>query len=135
MRRRYGREKVSLTLVLAAVAAHGDASSGELASLITRAVGCSERTVKDAFAVLRRGGYITAERDEDDQRRRRLRLTERGALLVLHPHGALILRHARRLFTTCPSRVVVNSRRASSEGERTEQLLRSESILLSLEHP
>jgi hypothetical protein len=29
----------------------------------------------------------------------------------------------------------VSSRRASSERERTEQLLRSESILLSLEHP
>jgi len=98
-------------------------------------VGCSERTVKDAFAVLRRGGYITAERDEGDQRRRCLRLTERGVLLVLHPHGALTLRLARRLFTTCPSRAVVRSRRASSERERTEQLLRSESILLSLQHP
>ena len=41
--------------------------------------------------------------DPDDKRRKSYRLTRFGERLLGHPEGGRLLRHARKLFTSCPS--------------------------------
>lgn len=130
MNRRYAREKVDLWLVLALVALRGELRSGEHVALLAQEFDCSERAVKDALAVLRRGGYIDAVRDGRDRRERRLHVTDGGAQLVTASYGWIVLRFARRLFTTCPSGAIGSEQAASSEHERLERLRRAEALLV-----
>jgi len=131
--RKYAREKVDLGLVLAVIAAGLNMGSCEFVATLAHHFNCSERAANDALAVLRRGGYVDAERDERDGRRRRFLVTERGARLAFAPYGWLILRLARRLFTTCPSPGVATAQRALSEQQRQERLVHAEARLLGSE--
>ena len=132
-RRIYGREKVDLGLVLACIVAGVDVASGEFVVAMAHHFDCSERAVNDALAVLRRGGYVYFERDERDRRRRRLRVTRRGARLVSVPKGWVILRLARRLFTTCASPSGAVFRNRLSDQERHKRLAHAEAALLGVE--
>ena len=132
-RRIYGREKVDLGVVLASIAAGVDVGSGEFVVALAHYFDCSERAVKDALAVLRRGGYVYVERDERDGRRHRLRVTRRGARLASAQHGWLILRLARRLFTTCASHAGAASETRLSYHERQRRLAHAEAVLLDME--
>jgi DNA-binding MarR family transcriptional regulator len=132
MARQYGREKVDLWLALGLVAGEEGQRYGVLVRGLCVGFGCSERTAKDAVAILRRGGYLELDRDLADRRRRRYRLNERGRELLVHPNGWLVLRFARRLFTSCPSRRVARWRRALlAAGGPDRQLERVERSLLT----
>lgn len=129
-RRTYGSEKVDLGLLLAAIAARGAVRPGELVTTAARYFNCSERTVRDAIAVLRRSGYVDIEKDDDDLRRRQLMATERGVRLASNPFGWAILRLARRLFTTCASPGVGTFQAGLAYAERHERLAYAEAILV-----
>ncbi|HEX5582347.1 hypothetical protein [Gaiella sp.] len=129
MRRKYTREKVDLWLVLALVTVSGDLRSGEHVALLAQEFDCSGRAVKDALAVLRQGGYIEAVREGDDRRQRRLRITDQGRHMLTAPYGWIVLRFARRLFTTCPSRGIRSEHTASTEQECLARLRRAEAVL------
>ena len=124
----FNPQKVDLRLVL--IAAATGMGSGELTVLLAQHFGCSERAIKDGFTVLRRGGYVVAVVDERDRRRRVLEVTARGARVALSPYGGVILRLARRLFTTCPSPAVADFQRSLSESQRAVRLARAETALL-----
>lgn len=116
MARQYGREKVDLWLALSLIAGEEGQPYGVLVRDLCAGFGCSERAAKDAVAILRRGCYLEPERDESDQRRRCYRLNDRGRELLAHPNGWLILRFARKLFTSCPSPRVARWRGNLSAG-------------------
>jgi DNA-binding MarR family transcriptional regulator len=112
MARQYGPEKVDLWLALSLLAGVEGQRYGLLVRDLRAGFGCSERTAKDAVAILRRGCYLDLDRDEADGRGRCYRVNDRGREVLLHPNGWLVLRFARKLFTACPSPRVAHWRRA-----------------------
>ncbi len=129
--RAYGHEKVDLGTILAVIADGPGFGYGDFVRATARHFNCSERTAKDALAVLRRSGYVDVQQDECDGRRQTLFATERGVRLSSTRYAWAILRLARRLFTTCPSprsRALPDS--ASQSRERLE---RAEATLLGPE--
>jgi hypothetical protein len=86
----------------------------ELAGELSTRFRCSERAAEDAITILGSGRYVetkAAPRRDPGQpeglfalRRRLYRVSERGHYLLNHPNGRFVLRAARRLFTSTPSR-------------------------------
>ena len=103
MARQYGVEKVHLVGVLAIVAEHAGATSGEITLLVVEAFRCSRRAAMDAISILRRSGCIEPVRHDQDRRRHSYYLTDRGWWCLMYPAGGILLRYARQLFTTCGS--------------------------------
>jgi hypothetical protein len=64
MARQYGREKVDLWLALSLIAGAEGQRYGLLVRDLRAGFACSERTAKDAVAILRRGCYLELDRDE-----------------------------------------------------------------------
>jgi hypothetical protein len=64
---------------------------------------CGERAAADVLSILVRGHWLERSRSSDDRRESTYVLTERGRYILAHPRGPLVLRYARKLFTTCPS--------------------------------
>jgi hypothetical protein len=130
MARQYGHEKLDLLEALRLLAGTEPLRFGRLVSRLVAASGCSERAGKDALAILRRGHYIEPVPVGGDGRGRAYRVGERGQALLAHPHGWLVLRLARKLFTSCPSRAgarwqgrVRDQGGLEAELERVEQLV------------
>ncbi len=130
MARQYGHEKLGLLEALGLLAGAEPLRFDRLVWCLVAASGCSERAAKDALAILRRGRYVEAVRVAGDRRARSYRVSERGHALLAHPHGWLVLRLARKLFTSCPSRAgarwqgrVRDQGGLEAELERVEQLL------------
>jgi DNA-binding MarR family transcriptional regulator len=131
MARQYGPEKVDLWLALSLLAGVEGQRYGLLVRDLRAGFGCSERTAKDAVAILRRGCYLDLYRDEADGRGRCYLVNDRGREVLLHPNGWLVLRFARKLFTACPSPRVAHWRRAlSAAGGLDRHLERVECSLL-----
>jgi DNA-binding MarR family transcriptional regulator len=126
MAREYGVEKVNLLWVLDLVVALEGERSGLLVRHICETACCRERAAKDALSILRKAGYIVATTDESDRRSRQYVPTERGWQLFHDPYAGMLLRFARKLFTSCPSPAVRSWRqdeieRAGSAEARLEQ--------------
>ena len=100
---RYGREKVDLWLILAAIERAEAVASTLLVESIMDEFDCCRRTAKDAIAVLRQAGYIAARSDGRDARNRIYQVTPRGLDILSQPGGRLVLRFARTALTGCPS--------------------------------
>jgi hypothetical protein len=114
MARQYGVQKVrlqeALSLLLAAEPLSYAAWTGEIAERF----GCSTRTAQDAITVLRRGRWVERASPPPtliQSDRRFYRVSERGRYVLEHPRGAMLLRIARKLFTSSPSSKVARHRR------------------------
>lgn len=130
MARQYGREKIDLWLTLGLIG-EDRRPWGVLVQELRVGFGCSERAAKDALAILRRGRYLELDRDESDRRRCFCRLSDRGREVLAHPDGWLVLRLARKLFTSCPSPKGAQWRAALSvAGGLDEHLVRAERCFL-----
>jgi hypothetical protein len=101
MARQYGVEKVHLVAVLALVAEHPGATSAEITRLVIETFRCARRAAIDAISILRKSGCIEPIGHGTDRRRLSYYLTDRGWWCLVHPAGGILLRYARRLFTTC----------------------------------
>jgi hypothetical protein len=132
MARPYGQEKIDLWVALALVASSDQGiGSGALAARLMGLFACTERTAKDAVAILRRARYLEPHTDTRDARRRSYRVSERGRIVLAHPYGWLLLRFARKLFTGCPSRRGSHWQHAlTTSGALDSQLQRLEQRLL-----
>lgn len=106
MARQYGVEKVHLVAVLAIVAEHPGATSGEITLLVVETFRCSRRAAMDAISILRGSGCIEPVGHDEDRRRNSYYLTDRGWWCLVHPAGGILLRYARQLFTSCGSQRV-----------------------------
>jgi DNA-binding MarR family transcriptional regulator len=132
MARQYGREKIDLWWALSLIAGEEGQRYGVLVRELRAGFGCSERAAKDALAILRRGCYVELDPDETDRRRRCYRLNDRGRELLACPTGWLVLRFARKLFTSCPSPRVARLRGAlAAAGGLDRHLERAERSLLT----
>jgi DNA-binding MarR family transcriptional regulator len=133
--RHYGCEKIELRSVLELIAgAHPEA--GELVTQITEVFGCAERAAKDALSILKRGSFVETTSGAPDRRRRHYEITERGWAALDHPNGALLLRFARKLYTTCPSRRgLTNQRWLAAHGELDATFDGAERLLLHFNDP
>jgi DNA-binding MarR family transcriptional regulator len=103
MARHYGREKIELRSLLEMIAG-SVAGAGELVAQIMERFRCSERAAKDALAILKRAKLVEARPGRPDRRTRVYVLTRRGRAVLAHRYGPLLVRFARKLFTSCPSR-------------------------------
>lgn len=130
MARQYGHEKIDLLQALELLARAGPLRFGEFVERLLAATGCSERAAKDANRILRRGGFVEVVPRSGDRRARLYELSERGRALLADPHGWIVLRVARKLFTSCPSRAGARFQRQDEKGGREAELARVERFLL-----
>jgi len=94
---------IDLALVLALVGHFEPVSRKHLVPYLGKFFDSSDRTTADALSILVQGHWLQRTRCSDDARVSTYRLTERGKYLLAHPRGWMVLRVARKLFTTCPS--------------------------------
>ena len=94
---------IDLALVLALVGHFEPVSRKHLVRYLGNAFDCSDRAIANALSILVQGHWLQRTRCSDDARVSTYRLTERGKYLLAHPRGWMVLRVARKLFTTCPS--------------------------------
>jgi DNA-binding MarR family transcriptional regulator len=130
MARQYGDEKIDLLEALRLLARAELLRYGEFVACLVTATGCSERAGKDAIRILRRGGYVERSTLVGDRRARCYRVSEHGRALLAHPHGWIVLRFARKLFTSCPSRAGARFQRPNEKGDLEAELARVERLLL-----
>jgi DNA-binding MarR family transcriptional regulator len=124
-----GHQKVDLRSALELVAGTEHHNARSLIRVLCNRFSCNERAAADALSILVRGRWLEQSRSDKDGRESTYVLTERGRSLLTHPRGALVLRNARKLFTTCAS--PRTKRRQDSLGyhgadielQRLEQLL------------
>ena len=128
--RQYGHEKIDLLEALRLLARAELLRSGEFVACLVTATGCSERAGKDAIRILRRGGYVDPVALPEYERARAYRVSEQGRVLLAHPHGWIVLRFARKLFTSCPSRAGARFQRPNEKGDLEAELARVERLLL-----
>ena len=131
MARNYGHEKVDLAHVLAVVEHCGTVTRKALIHWLTGEFDCSERAAADSLATLKRGRWVERLQDSDDGRRSTYAVTERGRYLLAHPKCSLLLRHARKLFTTCPSKRTKRRQAHLGCNGRDSELLRVEALFLA----
>lgn len=99
----FGKEQVNLREALSLLSG-GPLPAAQYAEQILDRCACSRRAAADAIRILRRADCISrVSSDPDDKRRKSYRLTGYGERLLEHPEGGRLVRHARKLFTSCPS--------------------------------
>ena len=103
MARTYGHQKTDLTLVLALVGHFEPVSRKHLVPYLGHFFDSSDRAIADALSILVQGHWLQRTRCSEDRRVSTYTLTERGRYIVSNPRGWMVLRVARKLFTTCPS--------------------------------
>ena len=135
MARQFGHEKIDLARTLRLLSDLEPIRYCWLVIELSHQFDCSERAAKDAISILRRGGWIEPFEPDPapDSRvdhspapagRRGYRVSGRGQALLEHPHGAALLRVARKLFTTCPSPAVLRYQRTIEANEGLDEALR-----------
>ena len=103
------RRKVALFEALELIAMAEPIGHCELVAAYREAFRCSKRRAEDAITVLRRVRYVEAEpvagpeSNAYDCRRALYFVSDRGAVVLEHPRGPLVLSAAWRLFTGTPS--------------------------------
>ena len=130
MARQYGHEKLKLDCALELIAGGDGNGYDEIVTLIAERFACSRRAAKDALSILKSAGYVEPKQNRADRRRRSYRVTGRGRRVLGHASGELLLRFARKLLTTCPSRRGLARQRALAESGGLEETLEDAERLL-----
>ena len=132
MSRRVGAEKIDLVAVLAIAAADPDLKSGDYVACVREEFSCGTRAARDAISILKQAGWIDARKDTRDRRTLRYRLSRSGRQVLDSVNGRLLVRLARKLYTTCPSpRQAARQRRDPDGDQRKRQLKRATQALLN----
>jgi hypothetical protein len=136
MGRYFGNEQVDLRAALSLLRGE-PLPAADYAERILECCGCSRRAAADAIRILRRADCIDrVSSDPDDKRRKSYRLTAFGERLLGHPEGGRLLRHARKLFTSCPSpRTRRNQPQLASRVPEIEFQRRSDLLLNLFRNP
>jgi hypothetical protein len=132
MWKRAGEEKIDLLAVLAMAAAEPDLNSSDYLACVQEAFSCGTRAARDAISVLKQAGWLNACPDTRDRRTRRYRLSRSGRQVLESVKGRLLVRFARKLYTTCPSPgQAARQRRDPNGAQRKRQLKRAMHTLLN----
>lgn len=124
-RRRRSPSKVDLQKVLRFLAEASERDYDSLIIWIEETFGCRARAAKDNIAILVRGGWVAAVPVQDDHRRKRYTLTEKGRADMVGAFGEGALTRGRRRYSTCLSgdaRRRQAARRAAGTNELVEAL-------------
>jgi DNA-binding MarR family transcriptional regulator len=130
MSRRVGQEKIDLLAVLAMAAAEPDLNSGDYVACVREEFSCSMRAARDAISILKQAGWLDAYKDTRDRRALRYRLSRSGRQVLDSLNGRLLVRFARKLYTTCPSPHQAARQRRDPDGNQRKQQLRATHALL-----
>src|SRR5215211_2035248 len=101
--RRNTTSKIELQAVLRFVACYAFVRAGELIRWMVAAFGCGVRAARDNLTVLVRGGWLARSRDQNDRRRVRYTVTEKGRADMQGSFGRGVLKRALKRYSTCLS--------------------------------
>ena len=101
--RRNTTSTIELQAVLRFVARYAFVRAGELIRWMVAAFGCGVRAARDNLTVLVRGGWLARSRDQNDRRRVRYTVTEKGRADMQGTFGRGALKRGRKRYSTCLS--------------------------------
>jgi hypothetical protein len=135
MSRRFGQQQIDLQQALTLLAPKPLPAATYTEQILAN-FGCSHRAAADTIAILKRAHYIQQHTPATgDRRHKTYSLTQDGHHLLTHPNAARLLRHARKLLTTCPSPRTRRTRQTTLPRHPETEFERRQHILLNQTAP